>query len=50
MKNIIKSFEIEDDLSIQDTGAVEVVINLDSGERRWCYFMTPKALRQIAGT
>ena len=45
MKNILKSFKIEDDLSIQDTGAVEVIIYLNSGERRWCFFMTPKALQ-----
>ena len=45
MKNILKSIKIEDDLSIQDTKAIEVIIELDSGERRWCFFMTPKALQ-----
>jgi len=45
MKNILKSFKIEDDLSIQDTGAIEVIIYLNSDERRWCFFMTPKALQ-----
>ncbi|WP_419660103.1 uncharacterized protein Dvar_04490 [Desulfosarcina variabilis str. Montpellier] len=44
MKNILKSYEIEDDLSLQDTGAIEVILYLDSGEQRWCFFMTPKAL------
>ena len=54
MKNILKSYKIEDDLSIQDTGAIEVILNLDNGEQRWCFFMTPKALANcgdwIAGT
>jgi hypothetical protein len=45
MKNILKSIKIEDDLSIQDSAAIEVIIKLDSGERRWCFFMTPKALQ-----
>ena len=45
MKNIIKSIEIQDDFSIQDTGAIEVVIDLVNGEQRWCFFMTPKALQ-----
>ncbi len=45
MKNIIKSIEIEDDFSIQDVGAIEVIVNLNSGERRWCYFITPTALQ-----
>jgi hypothetical protein len=41
---MLKSFTIEDDLANQDTGAVEVVLELMSGERRWCFFMTPAAL------
>jgi hypothetical protein len=44
MKNILESYKIEDDLSTQDTGAIEVILNLKSGEQRWCFFMTPKAL------
>ena len=44
MKNLLKSYKIEDNLSTQDTGAIEVILNLKSGERRWCFFMTPKAL------
>ncbi|MFC1833599.1 hypothetical protein ACFL2Q_02550 [Thermodesulfobacteriota bacterium] len=45
MKNqILRSFEIEDALSTQDTGAIGVTVTLDSGERRWCFFMTPTAL------
>ena len=40
----LKSFNIDDDLGIQDTGAIEVTLHLDTGERRWCYFMTPSAL------
>jgi hypothetical protein len=41
---MLRSFEIQDDLAIQDRSAVEVVLCLDDGRRRWCYFMTPKAL------
>lgn len=41
---MLKSFTIEDDLATQDTGAVEVALELTSGERRWCFFMTPAAL------
>jgi hypothetical protein len=41
---MLRSFEIQDDLAMQDRGAVEVVLHLDDGRRRWCYFMTPQAL------
>jgi hypothetical protein len=41
---MLKSFEIQGDLLLQDRGAVEVVLCLDDGRRRWCYFMTPPAL------
>lgn len=33
-----------DDLSIQSTGAVEVIVEMENGQRRWCFFMTPQAL------
>ena len=41
---MLKSFTIQGDLAAQDAGAVEVVLELASGERRWCFFMTPAAL------
>ena len=41
---MLKSFEIEDPLDAQDAGAIEVSVTLTTGERRWCYFMTPAAL------
>jgi hypothetical protein len=41
---MLRSFEIQDDLAMQDRGAVEVVLHLDDGRSRWCYFMTPQAL------
>ena len=41
---MLKSFEIIDDFSIASTGAVEVTVELQNGQRRWCYFMTPQAL------
>jgi hypothetical protein len=45
-RKMLRSFEIQDDLAIQERGAVEVVLHLDDGRRRWCYFMTPQALTQ----
>ena len=41
---MLKSFSVENDLSIQTTGAVEVIVELENGQRRWCYFLTPQAL------
>jgi len=41
---MLASFTIVDDLATQDFGAVEVDLQLENGERRWCYFMTPAAL------
>jgi hypothetical protein len=41
---MLVSFTIDDDLATQESGGVEVTLQLDSGERRWCYFMTPAAL------
>lgn len=41
---MLKSFKIEDDLSQQDSMAIEVVVELESGESRWCFFITPAAL------
>ena len=41
---MLASFTIEDDLAIQESAAIEVVLQLDSGERRLCYFITPTAL------
>ena len=41
---MLKSFVIENDLAIQSRAAVEVIVKLENGQRRWCYFMTPQAL------
>ena len=41
---MLVSFTIDDDLAAQEAGAVEVTLQLENGERRWCYFMTPAAL------
>jgi len=41
---IVQSIEICDDLGIQDSAAVEVVMTLDSGERRWCFFFSPEGI------
>ena len=36
--------KITDDLRLRNEIAIEVEVVFDSGERRWCYFMTPQAL------
>jgi len=41
----IQKIVIEDDLSMQDHGAIEVTVTLSDGKRRWCYFMTPAAFQ-----
>ena len=40
----IERVEIEGDLGSQNAGGIEVTVHLPSGERRWCFFMTPEAL------
>lgn len=41
---MLSTITIDDDLSSQDSGGIEVILELENGTRRWCYFMTPKAL------
>lgn len=41
---MFQSFTLCDDLKTQDTGAIEVVLHMRDGTRRWCFFMTPSAL------
>jgi len=41
---MLKSFTIDDELAAQDIRGIEVTLTLASGERRWCFFMTPAAL------
>lgn len=40
----IETIEITDDLALQNNGAIEVTISMKNGDKRWCFFMTPKAL------
>jgi hypothetical protein len=40
----LKEFRIVDDLQESDRIGIEVELILESGEKRWCYFMTPSAL------
>jgi len=42
--NQIQSIRIDDDLDIQDHGAIEVSVLLKSGERRWCFIFKPEAM------
>lgn len=40
----LKEFQIVDDLQESERIGIEVELTLASGEKRWCYFMTPSAL------
>ena len=40
----VRSISIEHEIPTPLTYAVEVTIELDSGERRWCFFCTPESL------
>ncbi len=44
---MLRSFEIRSDLAMQDRAAVEVVLRLNDGRSRWCYFLTPQALTNV---
>jgi len=41
---MFQSFTLCDDLDTQDSSAIEVVLHMRDGTRRWCFFMTPSAL------
>ncbi|MDD4930278.1 MAG: hypothetical protein PHP85_13510 [Gallionella sp.] len=44
MISMLSTFTIDDDLSSQESRGIEVILQLENGTRRWCYFMTPGAL------
>lgn len=46
-KQVIRSIQIQDDPTRQEDGGVEVVITFDTGERRWCFFITPSSLERV---
>lgn len=41
---VVRSINIEHEIPSPLTYAVEVTIELDSGEWRWCFFCTPESL------
>src|SRR4051812_43137741 len=43
----IASYEIEDPLDRPEQGAVEVVLELADGQRRWCFFFTPERMSLV---
>jgi hypothetical protein len=43
----IVSYEIEDPLDRPEQGAVEVVLKLTDGQRRWCFFFTPERMSLV---
>jgi hypothetical protein len=48
------SFSVDDDLTRQMSGAIEVTVHMQDGSSRWCYFIRPEALAEcgdwIGGT
>ena len=40
----IKSITVLDELSLQSSAAVEVMIDLNDGSQRWCFFANTSAL------
>ena len=40
----LKEFHIADDLQESERIGIEVELTFESGEKRWCYFITPSAL------
>ena len=40
----IESIEIEDPMELHKTGAIEVAVVTDRGEKRWCFFFTPEGM------
>lgn len=43
----LEAITICDELATASSAAIEVEISLSDGQRRWCYFVTPEALRQF---
>ena len=41
---VLESFNIDDDLTAQSSGAIEVTLHLRGRSPRWCYFMRPETL------
>lgn len=40
----IETIEIEDPIELHKTAAIEVAVVTTSGEKRWCFFLTPEGL------
>jgi len=46
-RSSIASYRIEDRLDRPEEGAVEVVLELSDGQRRWCFFLTPARMSLV---
>ena len=44
---VVTEFSVDDEISDQSHGLVEVTLTLESGERRWCKFCTPSYLASL---
>jgi hypothetical protein len=40
----LKSIKIEDPIELHKTMAIEVTIETNTGEKRWCFFFTPEGM------
>lgn len=39
---MIANIEIVDPIELSKTGGIEVVVKLEDGKERWCFFLTPE--------
>lgn len=40
----IESIEIKDPIELHRTGAIEVSVTTNAGDKRWCFFLTPEGM------
>lgn len=45
--SLLRSFEIHDPLDKPEQGAVEVIVRLNDGTSRWCFFFDPERLALV---
>lgn len=43
----ISEILIDDPIDKPEQGAIEVTVSMESGEKRWCFFMTPERLALV---
>ncbi len=43
---MINNIVIEDPIETHITGAIEVIVEMNDGSKRWCFFLTPQGVTQ----